>query len=73
LILKGAIAQKSVFYESQLRTLSELPSLDQLRATLIGMIMQPMSTLVSLIVQPQRDVVNVVAAYLDKHGAADAA
>jgi hypothetical protein len=37
------------------------------------MITQPMSTLVSLIVQPQRDVVNVVAAYLDKHGAADAA
>ncbi len=73
LILKGAIAQKSVFKEGQLKTLSELPSLDQLRASLIGILTQPMSSLVSLLVQPQRDVVGVVAAYVEKHGGSEAA
>jgi large subunit ribosomal protein L10 len=73
LILKGAIAQTTVFPENKLKTLSELPSLDQLRASLIGMLTQPMSTLVSLLVQPQRDLVNVVAAYVDKQGGSEAA
>lgn len=73
LILKGAIAQKSVFKEGQLKTLSELPSLDQLRASLIGILTQPMSSLVSLLVQPQRDVVGIVVAYVEKHGGSEAA
>ena len=73
LILKGAIAQTTVYNEGQLKILAELPSLDQLRATLIGMITQPVAELVSLIVAPQRDVVSVLAAYLDKNGAGDSA
>lgn len=73
LILKGAIAQKSVYPESDLKAISELPSLDQLRATLIGMIVQPASQLLSLLVAPQRDIVSVIAAYVDKHSEGDAA
>jgi len=73
LILKGAIAQSAVYNQGQLQILSELPSLDQLRATLIGMITQPASQLISLLVAPQRDVVSVLAAYLDKNGAGDSA
>jgi large subunit ribosomal protein L10 len=73
LILKGAIANTEVFRADQLTTLSELPTLDQLRATLAGMLVQPMSQLISLMVAPQRDVVSVIAAYLDKHEAGDAA
>jgi len=73
LILKGAIAQSAVYNQGQLQILSELPSLDQLRATLIGIITQPASQLISLLVAPQRDVVSVLAAYLDKNGAGDSA
>lgn len=66
--LKGAIAgQAELIDQSQLKMLSELPSRDELRATLIGLITQPMSQLVSLLVAPQRDVVSVMAAYIDKH------
>lgn len=67
LILKGAIAQTDVYREGQLKTLSELPSLDELRATLAGMVVQPAAQLISLLVAPQRDVVSVIAAYVDKH------
>jgi large subunit ribosomal protein L10 len=67
LILKGAIAQTDVYQQSDLKTLSELPSLDELRATLAGMIVQPAAQLISLMVAPQRDVVSVIAAYLDKN------
>lgn len=73
LILKGAIAQTSVYPESDLKAISELPSLDQLRATLIGIIVQPASQLLSLMVAPQRDIVSVIAAYVDKHSEGDAA
>ncbi len=67
LILKGAIAQADVFDQGQLKTLSELPSMEELRATLAGMVVQPAAQLISLLVAPQRDVVSVVAAYIDKH------
>lgn len=73
LILKGAIAQTSVYHEGDLKAISELPSLDQLRATLIGIIVQPASQLLSLMVAPQRDIVSVLAAYVDKHSEGDAA
>jgi large subunit ribosomal protein L10 len=68
LILKGAgSGGVEIFQESQLKMLSELPSLDELRATLIGMITQPAAQLMSLLVAPQRDLVNVIAAYIDQH------
>lgn len=68
LILKGAILQQTVFPQGQLKTLSELPSLPDLRSMLLGLLVQPASQLVSLTVAPQRDVVSVIAAYLDKNG-----
>ncbi len=71
LLLKGAIAQTDVYQQDQLKTLSELPSLDELRATLAGMVVQPAAQLISLLVAPQRDVVSVIAAYVDKHKEGD--
>ncbi len=73
LILKGAVAQKSVYGADSLDTLSKLPTLDELRATLIGMVVQPMSTLMSLLVAPQRDVVSVIASYIRENGGDEAA
>ena len=66
LILKGAISAQSIYQEGDLKTLSELPTLDELRATLAGMVVQPMSQLVSLMVAPQRDVISVIANYVKK-------
>jgi large subunit ribosomal protein L10 len=73
LLLKGAIAQTNIYQQNQLKMLSELPTMDQLRASLIGMITQPAATLISLLVTPQRDVVSVIAAYVDKNGGESAA
>lgn len=67
LLLKGAVAQTEIYDTAQLKILSELPTMDELRATLAGMVVQPASQLLSLLVAPQRDVVSVIAAYVDKH------
>lgn len=64
LILKGAIAQSDIFQEGDLETLSKLPTLAELRATIAGMVVQPLSTLVSMVIAPQRDVVSVIASYI---------
>lgn len=73
LMMKGAIARTDVYNQAQLKILAELPSMDELRATLIGMITQPASQLISLLVAPQRDVVSVLAAYIDKHEGGESA
>ena len=68
LMLKGAVASQTEYIdESQLKVLADLPSMDELRATLIGMITQPASQLISLLVAPQRNLVNVIAAYVDEN------
>ena len=71
LILKGAIAPTEVYNEAQLKVLSELPTMDELRATLAGMVVQPAAQLISLLVAPQRDVVSVIAAYIEKQESGD--
>ncbi|PJF44848.1 MAG: 50S ribosomal protein L10 [Phototrophicales bacterium] len=73
LILKGAIAQSTIYGPSDLETLSKLPTLDELRATLVGMVVQPMASLLSLLVAPQRDVVSVIASYVREKGGGDEA
>jgi ribosomal protein L10 len=45
--------------------------MDELRATLAGMVVQPAAQLISLLVAPQRDVVSVIAAYVEKHESGD--
>jgi large subunit ribosomal protein L10 len=67
LILKGAIMEQNVFQEDDLKALSELPSLDELRSQLAGMVVQPASQLLGVLVAAQRDVVSVLQAYVDKH------
>lgn len=73
LILKGAIIDTDVFGENDIEMLSTLPSLSEIRAQLIGMLVQPASQLLSLLEAPQRDLVNVLHAYVDKHGEGSAA
>jgi large subunit ribosomal protein L10 len=64
--LKGAIAQQDVYNMDQLKELSELPTLDELRATIAGMVAQPLSQLVGLMTAPQRDIVSILQNYVTK-------
>ncbi|HML20427.1 MAG TPA: 50S ribosomal protein L10 [Aggregatilinea sp.] len=81
LIVKGGVVGESIFHESQLEMVSNLPSIDVLRAQLLGMISMPMSQLVGLLEEPARQLVavvkagsdglvNVLAAYVQKEEAA---
>lgn len=67
LVLKGAILEQSVFRADDLDALSKLPSLNELRAQLIGLLVQPASQLLSVLEAAPRDLVSVLAAYVDKH------
>lgn len=80
LVIKGGIQGATVIAEQQLEVISELPSLDELRAQLAGMVTMPMAQLLSLLEEPQRELVavikagseclvNVVAAYSRKDAA----
>ncbi len=60
LILKGGIIGQSVVSESDLKTLSELPSLDQLRAQIAGLLVQPAQGLVNVIAAPPTQLVGVL-------------
>ena len=79
-LVKGALSSKDVYDESGVKKLSELPSLDQLRGQLVGMIIAPASNILSLFNAPASDLVsvidggatqvlNVVAAYAAKQNA----
>lgn len=62
LILKGAIVGQSVLNESDLKDISELPTMDQLRAQLLGMLVQPAQGLLGVLQAPAQGVVGVLDA-----------
>jgi large subunit ribosomal protein L10 len=70
LVLKGAIMGQTVFRADQLEALSTLPTLDEARATLIGLLQTPASQIVGILAQPAQQVANVLKAYIDKDEAA---
>jgi len=70
LIVKGAIMGQTVFRADQLEALSTLPTLDEARATLIGLLQTPASQIVGILAQPAQQVANVLKAYIDKDEAA---
>lgn len=80
-VTKGGVLGTSVLAEADLGPISELPSLDTLRAQLIGMTTMPLTSFLSLLEEPSRQVigvikaatdgvVNVLAAYVQKQDAA---
>ena len=79
LILKGGLIGQTVVGEDDLKTISELPTLDELRAQLAGLMVQPAQGLVNVLNAPPQNLVNVLnagvgslasvlAAYVAKHG-----
>lgn len=65
IVLKGGIIGQSVVQAQQLDAISKLPSLDELRSQLIGMVTMPMTQLVGLLNEPGRQVVAVIQAATD--------
>lgn len=63
LTLKGGIMDNKVLSAADVEALAKLPSLDELRAQIIGLVNGPARGLVSVINNSVRQVVNVVDAY----------
>lgn len=81
LILKGGVIGQQVLGDSDLELISNLPSLNELRAQLAGLLVQPAQGLVSVLNAPVQNLVSVLdagansladvlAAYAAKHQAA---
>ncbi len=78
--LKGGVMEKQVLDPASVDAVSKLPSLDEMRAQIAGLIVAPATGLVSVLQAGMSSVVNVLQAYLDdqekpadESGATDAA
>jgi large subunit ribosomal protein L10 len=68
-ILGGAMGATSLD-ATNVKALATMPSLDQLRATLAGMLKQPATRIASVLQAPGGQIARVLAAYADKGNAA---
>jgi large subunit ribosomal protein L10 len=68
-ILGGAMGTTGLDAD-RVKALATLPSLDQLRATLAGMLKQPATRIASVLQAPGGQIARVLAAYADKSNAA---
>jgi len=68
-VLGGALG-KTVLDQSGVKALAELPSLDQLRAKLIGMIQTPATRIAGVLQAPGGQLARVLSAYANKDQAA---
>lgn len=67
---RGGVITGSVFKASELDAIANMPTLDEIRAQLAGLIVAPASQLAGLLQAATSQVVNVLQAYEDKHNAA---
>jgi large subunit ribosomal protein L10 len=67
-VLGGALG-KSVLDAAAVKTLAELPSLDQLRAKLVGMIQTPGTRIAGILAAPGGQLARVINAYATKEAA----
>jgi large subunit ribosomal protein L10 len=68
-VLGGAMGMTGLD-PAKVKALATLPSLDQLRATLAGMLKQPATRIASILQAPGGQVARVLSAYADKSNAA---
>ena len=68
-VLGGAMG-KTGLDAANVKALATLPSLDQLRATLAGLLKQPATRIASVVQAPGGQIARVLAAYADKGNAA---
>jgi len=63
--VKGGVLGNSIFKSSDLDSVANLPTMDEIRAQLAGIIVQPAALLAGLLQSATSQVVNVMQAYLD--------
>jgi large subunit ribosomal protein L10 len=67
-VVKGGVMAGTVFTGEQVQTISELPTMDEIRAQLAGLLVQPATGLVSVLNSATSQVVQVLQAYLQENG-----
>ena len=70
LVILGGAMGKTVLDAPGVKALADLPSLDELRARLLGLLMAPAQKLVRTINEPAAQLVRVMQARVDKEGQA---
>ncbi len=73
LVVKGGIFNGRVLTVDEVKALATMPSLDELRSQLIGLINAPAQNIVSVVANGVRQVINVIDAYAKSEEAAEAA
>lgn len=68
--VKGGVMTGDILTAKQIDTVSKLPSLDELRSQLAGLLIAPAQGVVNVLYGATGQVVNVLQAYTDKEGAA---
>ena len=73
LAVKGGVMGDQVIDEAAIKSLANLPSIEVLRAQLLGLINAPASQLVGVVAGGVRQLVNVVNAYAEENSESAAA
>jgi large subunit ribosomal protein L10 len=71
LVLRGGIMDTTILDAEQVVALAKLPSLDQLRSQLIGLIGTPAQNIAQVVAGGVRQIVNVLDAYVKKDDSAE--
>lgn len=72
-VIKGGAMLGNLLTAEEIEAISKLPSLDELRAQLAGLIVQPATGLVSVLNAATSDIVNVLHAYVQENSEGEAA
>lgn len=67
-IIKGAVMGEALLSPKDVQAIAELPTLDELRAQLAGLVVQPASGLLGVLNAATSDIVNVLHAYVQDKG-----
>ncbi len=71
LVIKGGVMTGNVLSPADIEAVSKLPSLDELRSELAGLMVQPATGLVSVLNAATADIVNVLQAYVQENSEED--
>jgi large subunit ribosomal protein L10 len=73
LVIRGGIFSGRILTVDEVEALAKMPSLDQIRGQLVGLLNAPAQNIVSVVTNGVRQVVNVIDAYAKSEEAAEAA
>lgn len=65
--IKGGVMGQTILSAAEVQTISELPPLSELRAQLLGLLVQPPTGLVNVLNAATSDIVNVLQAYVKEN------